>query len=81
MRNFTILMVFLTVTILGYGQSVSLPQASITPAPLASVQSNGTGVASFTFAESSGADVPATAFGLPNITISVNLQLVELTNS
>ena len=64
----------------GFSQSVSLPQANVTPAPLPSVGNDGVGVGVFTFAESSGIPVQATAFGMPNVTISVNLQYVELTD-
>ncbi|WP_299060350.1 Ig-like domain-containing protein [uncultured Polaribacter sp.] len=63
-------------------QSVSLPQATINPAPLAAVENNGTGVAGFTFAESSGVAVPVESFpGIPNVTISVNLQYINLTGA
>ncbi|GER61052.1 hypothetical protein ULMA_31600 [Patiriisocius marinus] len=65
----------------GFAQSVSLPQANINPAPMQSVANDGTGVGEFTFAESSGIAVQATAFGMPNVSISVNLQYVELTDA
>ena len=80
MKKVAIIIMILTAGFVGHAQSVSLPQANIDPAPLEAVQNNGTGVASFTFAESSGINVPAIAFGMPNVTISVNLQFIELTN-
>ncbi|WP_208997336.1 DUF7507 domain-containing protein, partial [Patiriisocius marinistellae] len=80
MKKLAFLAMFFIAGFTGFSQSVSLPEATINPAPLESLENNGTGVAGFTFAESSGIDVPASAFGLPNVTISVNLQYIELTN-
>jgi len=79
MKKIILIILFLSIINLGNAQSVSLPAATITPAPLESVENNGTGVGGFTFAESSGVDVPASAFGMPNVTVSVNLQYIELT--
>ena len=80
MKKLAFLAMFFIVGYTGLSQSVSLPEATINPAPLESLENNGTGVAGFTFAESSGIEVPASAFGLPNVTISVNLQYIELTD-
>ena len=80
MKKLALLMMFFIIGYTGFTQSVSLPEATITPAPLGPVESNGMGIAGFTFAESSGIDVPASAFGMSNVTISVNLQYIELTN-
>ncbi len=63
-------------------QSVSLPEATITPAPLDLLENNGTGIGCFTFVESSGIDVPAESFpGMANVSMSMNLQFVALTNN
>ncbi len=59
-------------------QSIALPAANLSQAPLGTVENNGAGIASFTFSESSGLEVPSEAFGLPNISISVDLNYVEL---
>lgn len=61
-------------------QSVSLPQAALSSAPMGTVENNGTAIATLFFVETSGAPVPETASNEPNVSISINLQYVELTN-
>ena len=83
MKKLGLLVFFLSVVFYTNAQtsSVALPSATINPKPLAALENNGTGTGYVSFAESSSADVPAESFvGIPNVTISVNLQYIELTN-
>ncbi|WP_151895381.1 hypothetical protein, partial [Patiriisocius marinistellae] len=80
MKKLLLIVSICLISFVGFSQSVSLPQANINPAPLESIALNGTGVGEFTFAESSGIAVQPTAFGMPNVTVSVNFQYVELTD-
>lgn len=69
-----------TFTFVSFGQSVLLPESSLSVTPMGTVENNGTAMAEFLFAETSGVDVPENAFGEPNVTINVNLQYVALSN-
>ncbi len=80
MKKLAFLAMFFIAGYTGFSQSVSLPEATINPAPLSTIENNGTGVAGFSFAESSGINVPASFLGGPNVTISVNFQYIELTD-
>lgn len=82
MKKSILLLMLLFAVFTVSSQSVALPEANISPAPLDVVENNGTGVASFKFGESSGLDVPVESFpGIPNVTISVSLQYIELTDA
>ena len=59
-------------------QSIALPSSSLSQDPLGTVENSGAGIASFTFAETSGLDVPGQAFNQPNVSISVDLNYVVL---
>ncbi len=71
----------LGMTVLTNAQSVSLTSPLLFAAPMDALESNGATSASFTFVESSSIAVPAEALGVPNTTISVNMQYVELTDA
>ena len=73
-RKITFLITLLCCVQIGYSQSVNLTDASISPAPLPSVQANGSGEASFRLQETSGSPVSSPVFGgQPNVTITVDL--------
>ncbi|SEC55837.1 VCBS repeat-containing protein [Tenacibaculum sp. MAR_2009_124] len=78
----TFLIMFLCCIHLGYSQSVNLTDALISPAPLPSVQANGSGTAEFRLQETSGSPVSSPVFGsLPNVTITVDLgDFIDLPN-
>ena len=87
--NFTLMKylypVFLTLIVCAFSfisnaQSVSLPQAELSVAPMGTVENGGNAMGTLKFVETSGVVVPATAFGDPNVTISINFQYVELTD-
>jgi hypothetical protein len=59
-------------------QSVSLPQASLSATPLPTVENFGTATGSIVLSETSGTNVPSQAFGEPNVTVSIDLQYIEL---
>lgn len=77
-KNYAILILLCTIYFNINAQSVALPQSFITASPMGTVENNGSTTAGFTLTESSGQIVPATALGLPNVTINVNLQYVQL---
>ena len=64
-----------------YGQTVTVSDANIAPDPLDGISLNGEGIGTFTFTENDGVAAPASAFGMPNVTISISLQYVELTDA
>ncbi|WP_405250311.1 beta strand repeat-containing protein [Dokdonia sp. Asnod3-C12] len=68
-------------TLVAYGQTVTVTGANITPDPLDGISLNGEGIGTFTFTENDGVAAPASAFGMPNVTISISLQYVELTDA
>ncbi|AWH74819.1 hypothetical protein DCS32_11815 [Dokdonia sp. Dokd-P16] len=68
-------------TLVAYGQTVTVTEANITPDPLDGIALNGEGIGTFTFTENDGIAAPASAFGMPNVTISISLQYVELTDA
>lgn len=76
-----VLVFTLFVSTLSFAQSVSLPQATLSNVPMGTVENKGTAIGSIIFVEASGANVPATANGLPNVTITINFQYVALTDS
>jgi len=80
LKKFSLVVLLFGITFLVNAQSVSLPSARLLSAPLNILENNGSGFASFDFAESSSVAVQAEASGLPNVTISVNLNYVELTD-
>ncbi|WP_299106785.1 gliding motility-associated C-terminal domain-containing protein [uncultured Tenacibaculum sp.] len=76
MKGFVKLMTFLLLIFnqVGYAQSVNLQDGMISPAPLATLENSGEGIASFKIQETSGTEVNTPVFGgLPNVTISVDL--------
>ena len=81
-KNYAIFLIVLvcTTSFNSNAQSVSLPQAMIAATPLGTLENNGSSTAGFTFTETSGTDVPSIAFGEPNVSISVDLNYVELTD-
>lgn len=82
MKNSYILsLLFLLFSILSAeAQSVSLTQASITPAPLGTLENNGNGIGSILFVESSGTAVPAISSNNPNVSLNIQFQYVKLKN-
>lgn len=62
-------------------QSVSLPQASLSETPMGTLENGGNAIGGLNFIETSGADVPSTAFGEPNVTISIDFSYVELSEA
>ncbi|WP_298323883.1 gliding motility-associated C-terminal domain-containing protein [uncultured Dokdonia sp.] len=82
MKKILIIVIIFTLSFTSFGQSVSIPEANINPAPLETLELNGTGTGSFILAESSGLEVPALDpdTGSPNVVIEVIFQLVELTD-
>ena len=63
-RKITFLITLLCCVQIGYSQSVNLTDASISPAPLPSVQANGSGQASFRLQETSGSPVTSPVLGV-----------------
>ncbi|GEQ86202.1 hypothetical protein ULMS_17100 [Patiriisocius marinistellae] len=55
-----------------------MPLATISAAPLGTVENNGTATATLQVSETAGVEVPSKAFNESNITISVSLQYIEL---
>ena len=77
-----VILLFLGSFITLNAQSVLAIDALVSPSPIASIEDNGVGTGCFNFAESSGLNVPAESFpGIPNVTISMDLQFFELTNN
>ena len=68
-------------TLVTYGQTVTVTEANITPDPLDGIALNGEGIGTFIFTENDGVAAPASAFGMPNVTITISLQYVELTDA
>ena len=64
-----------------YAQTVTVSGANIAPDPLDGIALNGEGTGTFTFTENDGIATPASAFGMPNVTISISFQYVELTDA
>ncbi|WP_299106782.1 Ig-like domain-containing protein [uncultured Tenacibaculum sp.] len=81
-KKITLFIMLLSVVYFGYSQSVNLTDALISPAPLPSVQANGTGLAEFRLQETSGTPVTSPVFGfLSNVTISVDMgDYIDLQN-
>ncbi len=81
-KKITFLLLLLGGVYSGFSQSVNLIDALIDPAPLPSVQANGTGTAEFRLQETSGTSVTSPVFGvLPNVTITVDLgDFIDLPN-
>lgn len=84
MKTIYLILVLSIVSVLSFtsnAQSVSLPQASLTAAPMGTLENNGNAIGELNFSETSGVDVPSTAAGQPNLRISINFQYVELSEA
>lgn len=80
MKKLTLLVFLLSAVFYSSAQSVQVVQATIAPAPLATLEENGTGIGCVTLVETSGTDVPQESFvGIPNVTISISMLYIELT--
>ncbi len=78
---FVIAAIMSFVSFSGNAQSVSLPEAQLSVAPMGSLENNGSAMASFSFSESSGVDVPSSINNGVNVKIAVSLKYLELTNA
>ena len=82
MKKFQLSLIFIFLcTLVVYGQTVTVTGADVTPDPLDGIALNGEGIGTFTFTENDGVAAPASAFGMPNVTITISLQYVELTDA
>ena len=80
MKKLTLLVFLLSAVFYSSAQSVQVVDATITPAPLLTLEENGTGTGCITLVETTGTDVPQEAFaGFPNVTVSISMQDIELT--
>lgn len=77
-KRYSILLLLCAITFIGNAQTVTLPQAYLSASPLGTEEKIGNDTAGFSFSETTGIEVPAFALGLPNTTINVNLQYIQL---
>lgn len=80
-KNLFLLIFTFLCSLATYGQTVTVTDANVSPDPLDGLSLNGEGIGTFVFTENDGVAVPASAFGMPNVTISISLQYVELTDA
>ncbi len=83
LKNYLAIIFFIGCFFTLNAQSVSITESTLYPIPLGLIpDGDNTGVGCFTFIESSGIDVPAESFpGIANVTMSMDLQFLELTNN
>ena len=80
-RHSILLLLLCASTFVSNAQSVTVPQAYLSSHPLVTEEKKANETAGFSFTETTGKEVPSTTFGLPNTTINVNLQYIELKES
>ncbi|WP_397446185.1 Ig-like domain-containing protein [Polaribacter sp. R77954] len=80
-KKIVLLVFFLSTIFYSSAQSVTVAQATLTPAPLQAVENNGVGNGCITLVETSSLPVPAeSAPGVPNVTITINFRYIKLTD-
>ena len=73
-----IIPILLFVVSFATAQTVTVSNALVTPSPMAALENDGAGIATLTFKESLGVDVPATSLAtFPTTTVSLSMQYIQ----